>query len=263
MINKIIFIGAGNLATHLGEAFLNAGKEILQVYSRTEKSASELAVKLNCSYTTDLEKLLSGADLYIISVADSAIEKIAEMLPFDNVLVAHTSGSTDIKVLKRKNLRPAVFYPLQTFSKNVEVNFYEVPLFLEASDNKDLERLKILAGLISSKVYSIDSQQRVMLHIAAVFACNFTNHMLYIAEYLLKQNNMDFEILKPLISETISKAGHIGPFKAQTGPAARNDKYIIELHSEILSNYENYQKFYNFITNSIISKYCYKKEEDK
>ncbi len=260
MINKIVLIGAGNLATHFGKAFINAGKEIMQVYSRTERSASELAGKLNCHYTTSLGKLSPGADLYIVAVTDSAIAEISKKIKLDNPLVAHTSGSTDIKVLKRKNIRPAVFYPLQTFSKDTEVDLYEVPLFLEAINNEDHEKLKNLAEIISSKVYSIDSKQRVMLHIAAVFASNFTNHMLCIAEELLRKNKMSFDILQPLINETFKKAALIGPYKAQTGPAARNDKNILELHSEILSAFGDYRKFYNFMTKSIISKYCKKRE---
>ncbi len=260
MINKIVLIGAGNVSTHFGKAFMNAGKKVMQVFSRTERSARELAGKLNCPYTTSLENLLPGADLYMIAVTDSAIDEISKNISLDNPLVAHTSGSTDIKVLENKNIRPAVFYPLQTFSKDTEVNFNEVPLFLEAVNNKDHEKLKNLAGSISSKVYSIDSKQRVMLHIAAVFASNFTNHMLYIADDLLKKNKMSFDILQPLITETVKKAGLIGPFKAQTGPAVRNDKYILELHSDILSAFGDYRKFYNFITNSIISKHCKKRE---
>jgi len=258
MIKKITLIGAGNVATHIGVALMNAGKEILQVYSRTSKSASELADKLKCPYTTDLENILPGSDLYIISVADSAISKTVNEFPLDDVLVAHTSGSTDLDVLLKNNLRPAVFYPLQTFSKNVEVNFDQIPLFLETFYEEDMKKLKAFAGEISSKVYSINSQQRLILHISAVFACNFTNHMFYIAEDILNQHQLDFNILKPLIRETVRKAELSGPYKAQTGPAVRNDKSTLKLHSEILSSFGDYQKFYNFISDSIISKHLEK-----
>ncbi len=256
MIETIVLLGAGNVASNLGKAFLKAGKEIVQVYSRTQDSASCLAGKLGCPYTTRIESLYPGADLYIISVTDTAIDEIIKKIPFTDILLAHTSGSVDIKALKKNNIRPAVIYPLQTFSKDVEVDFEDVPLFLEAGNEKDLELLESLAGLLSSKVSSIDSKQRMVLHIAAVFACNFTNHMFYIAEDLLKQNKMEFQTLKPLINETIRKALLVGPFKAQTGPAVRNDKFILKLHDEMLSAFGDYRKFYNFITDSIIAKHA-------
>ncbi len=264
MINTIVLLGAGNVATHLGETLQQSGNRILQVYSRTEKAASELAGKLGCEHTTNVKDLVPGADLYILSVTDSAIEKIIKVFPFEDVLVAHTSGSTDVDVLKIKNIRPAVFYPLQTFSKDVKVDFSEVPLLIEAANDADLEKLKELAGSISSKVYTIDSKQRTILHIAAVFACNFTNHMLSIAGDLLESNDMSFEILKPLIEETVRKAAIAGPAKSQTGPAARNDQRTIKLHSEMLSEVGDYQKIYNFITDSIISKrYSIGKKQDR
>ncbi len=263
MIKKIILIGAGNVATQLSKALLNAGKEILQIYSRTESSASGLAHKINCPYTTRPEELLPGADLYIIAVSDAAIEEILKTFQFNNALVAHTSGSTDIKVLYDYDLRPAVFYPLQTFSKDVDVDFNDIPLFIEAKNDNDHKILTGLAKSLSSKVFSADSRQRMLIHIAAIFACNFTNHFFYLAENLLKKHRVDFDILMPLIKETVRKVELKGPFNAQTGPAVRSDKNILKLHSEMLSSVEDYQKIYNFISESIITEHTNNREKHK
>ena len=250
-LKKIVMAGAGNVATHLGLALKDAGCEILQVYSRTQESASLLANKLNCTFTTRAEDLSKGADLYIFSLADHALEEIMQAFPHKDAFVVHTSGSIGLDVMGRHLKNCGVFYPLQTFSRDVSLDFGSVPLCLEASDTLHLESLKNLALSISNNVHFINSQQRETLHIAAVFACNFTNHLYSIADEILEQEGVDFDILHPLLEETLRKAKQNKPADVQTGPAARNDLPVIQKHLQRLSSLPAYQKIYNFISQSI------------
>jgi len=261
-MNKIVLIGAGNVASNLGITLKEKGKEIVQVYSKTNSSSSLLAKKLNCDYTTDIKELKEEADLYIISVKDSAINEIVEQFPYENVLVAHTSGSVDIDVFSKKNIRPAVIYPLQTFSKDFLVDVSNSPILVEAANNEDLLKIKKIASEISDNVIHADSKQRSFSHLAAVFACNFSNHLFFIAEDILKKNNLSFDILKPLIKETFRKIESNSPYEVQTGPAVRNDKNIIKKHSELLSYSDSYQKIYNFISDNIVLNHLKKTDQN-
>lgn len=250
-LKKIVMAGAGNVATHLGLALKDAGCEILQVYSRTQESASLLANKLNCTFTTRTEDLSMGADLYIFSLSDHALEEIIQAFPHKDAFVVHTSGSIGLDAMGRYFKNCGVFYPLQTFSRDVSLDFGSIPLCLEASDAQHLESLKNLALAISNDVRFISSQQREILHIAAVFACNFTNHLYAIADEILEQEGVDFNILHPLLEETLRKAKQNKPADVQTGPAARNDLPVIQKHLQRLSSLPAYQKIYNFISQSI------------
>jgi predicted short-subunit dehydrogenase-like oxidoreductase (DUF2520 family) len=247
---EIVIIGAGNVATHLSKALVKAGNNIKQIYSRTEVSAKTLAKELNIDYTTNIESIDNEADLYIFSVSDNAIPELALKLDIKDKNVVHTAGSVPLSVLKgAKNY--GVFYPLQTFSKSREVNFKEIPLCIEANNNEFNQTLTELAGQISKSVWQIDSVQRKRLHLSAVFACNFVNHMYALAKDLLSHEEIDFEILYPLIKETAIKATTMGPKLAQTGPALRNDTESLEKHIELLSSYPEIQKIYRTISESI------------
>lgn len=246
-------IGAGNVATHLGKALQKAGRNVQQVYSRTPKAASLLATEFNCEYTSDLSGIYPNADLYIFSVSDHALPDLLRNFPHKGVFAAHTSGSHSLQMLTEVGFRSGVFYPLQTFSKNVIPDFSTIPLCIEASGKDELELLAELASVISHDVRHIDSSQREIIHIAAVFACNFTNHMYAVADDLLEKNNIRFDILFPLLDETLRKAKEKRPVLVQTGPAARNDQNIIEKHVNKLSSLPDYQKLYNFISESIQS----------
>jgi predicted short-subunit dehydrogenase-like oxidoreductase (DUF2520 family) len=251
-IRNIVLIGAGNVAWHLGDAFLQNGIKVLQVFSRTPASAGALAEKLNCNFTCDISQIVGGADMYLFSVTDSALSGCIEEFPHREVLLAHTSGSIGIDILRNTGCRAGVFYPLQTFSRNVPLNMSDIPICIEASDTKDEKLLDDLAQTISSDVRKINSEQREILHLAAVFACNFTNHMFAIADEILASKQIRFDIMAPLIRETIAKISGKRPGEVQTGPAVRNDQLIMQKHMQRLSHDEHYQKIYRLISQSII-----------
>jgi predicted short-subunit dehydrogenase-like oxidoreductase (DUF2520 family) len=252
LIQRIVFIGAGNVATHLSQALQKAGTEIEQVYSRTIGSAELLARKLDCDYTSDLSRISPKADLYIFSVSDGALVQVLNDFPFRDAFAVHTSGSMPIELLAKAGFKGGVFYPLQTFSKIIKPEFSSIPLCLEACNEGFLSRLHVLASTISEDVRYINSEQREIIHLAAVFACNFTNHLYNISHELLSAGNISPDILFPLIDETIRKAKIHHPANVQTGPAMRKDYEIMNKHINRLSALPAYQKIYTFISESII-----------
>ena len=244
---KVTIIGSGNVAQHLIKAFSNSKEvELQQVLVRNSESVTALID--SAKVITEYSDLLD-TDLYIIAVSDSAIAEVSSLLPFSDKLVAHTSGTMPIDALSAKNRR-AVFYPLQTFSKTKSVDFKKVPLCLEAENEADLERIRQIGTSISDDVNFINSQQRKSLHVAAVFVSNFANHLYFIGEEICKENNIPFDILKPLIRETAEKIYHLDPKKAQTGPAIRGDQNTIDAHLKFIQN-EDYKKIYSLLTESI------------
>ena len=244
---RITLIGSGNVAQHLIKAFSKSEVvEIAQVFSRKKEKLSSLI---------EFDKIVSDyhdlkeADLYIIAVTDNAIADVSEQLPFNNQLVVHTSGTASIETLDDKN-RKGVFYPLQTFSKNKEIDFSVIPICLEADNTFDFRVLETVAKSISKAVFPINSEQRKALHVAAVFVNNFTNHLYQIGQEICEENQVSFDILKPLIQETAEKIKTLEPIDAQTGPAKRNDSSTIEAHLEYLTN-ENQKNIYKILTQSI------------
>ena len=199
--------------------------------------------------TSELSQLQT-VDVTIIAVSDNAIADVSKQLPFENQLVVHTSGSLSMEALDPKN-RKGVFYPLQTFSKSKEVDFKVIPICLEAQNDNDFKTLEILAKTISNSVTTITSEQRKALHVAAVFVSNFTNHLYQIGNEICVENNIPFEILKPLIQETANKILSLSPIDAQTGPAKRNDTQTINTHLNFLSD-DNQKEIYKILTKSII-----------
>lgn len=246
---RIVLIGAGNVATCLGKALKAAGHSIAQVYSRTERSAQALAQELNSPFTTSLNEL-SAADLYIIAVKDDALPDIASEIRVKGIIV-HTCGSIDMQVLKDCSKSFGVLYPLQTFSKSKEVDFSKVPFCIEASSDTARKIIENAARSISGNIHRVNSEQRRVLHLSAVFACNFTNHMFTIAEDILKKENIPFSILLPLIEETVDKVKNNSPREMQTGPAKRNDTEIMKKHLEMLSGDEKAQELYRLISAKI------------
>jgi predicted short-subunit dehydrogenase-like oxidoreductase (DUF2520 family) len=244
----ISIIGSGNAAQHLILAFEKSSEvQLIQVFSRDKNKVKALvdSQKIINDYD-DLQKV----DLIIIAVSDHAIVEVSSKIPFQNQLVAHTSGAVSLNDLDAKN-RKSVFYPLQTFSKNKEINFFEIPICLEAQNESDFEILKKIAQTISHKTYKINSEQRKSLHVSAVFVCNFVNHLYQIGNEICTENNVDFEILKPLILETANKIKTLSPKEAQTGPAKRQDSQTINSHLAFLSD-ENQKEIYKILTKSII-----------
>jgi len=246
-MKTINIIGSGNVAYHLVRALKNLTNYKIQniVIRSLDQVANIFPRDLVISNINDLRK----ADITLIAVTDSAIHEVSSLIPFEDSLVVHTSGTTSLEVISDKNRR-GVFYPLQTFSKDKEIDFKEVPLCLEAEDLNDLTELRLLAEELSNKVYNISSNQRKSLHVAAVFVSNFTNHMFTIGNEICTEHNIPFDILKPLIKETADKINYLDPKGAQTGPAIRNDKTTIKAHEDFLKN-KTYKTIYQLITQSI------------
>ena len=248
---KIALIGAGNLATQLGIELIDKGQEVVKVYSRERINAMELAAKLKCPFTDDLSEIGLEADLFIIAVTDDTIELILASVNFGDRLVVHTAGGVSIDIFNPYCKNFGVLYPLQTFSKEKRADFSEIPLCIEANSDENLEILKSLAKTISEKVKVITSEERFWIHLAAVFASNFVNHFYLIGELLLEDHNLDFDLLKPLIKEAAKKAVSHTPKTVQTGPAVRNDKTVMNKHLEMLSNYPEWERLYQLISESI------------
>jgi predicted short-subunit dehydrogenase-like oxidoreductase (DUF2520 family) len=255
---KIVLIGAGNVATHLGRKLVEVGEEVVQVFSRKILNAGQLALELGAGYTNGLEGVVQNADLCIIAVHDDAIGEVAATLALNgdlDKLVVHTSGATPMRVFSdaAPNLRRVgVFYPLQTFSKIRQPDFSKIPICIDASKADDLAILNNLALKISPHIYPINDQQRATLHLAAVFVNNFTNHLFTIGEKILKDGDMPFEMLLPLIQETVSKLKDGPPAAMQTGPAIRHDDATIERHLRQLEGRPDLKEIYQLLTQSIV-----------
>ncbi len=252
-LKKVVLVGAGNVATHLGPALCDAGYEVVQVFSRTEASASALAGKLHCPYTTRLDMVNPEADMYIVSVKDSALEKVIPPLVsrHPDAFFVHTAGSMPMNVWKGLAWHYGVLYPMQTFSKGRGVDFSTVPFFVEGSGKEEMETLKILAGQLGGKAYEATSEQRRYLHVAAVFACNFANHMYAVAEHLLALHGLPFGAMLPLIDETARKVHELSPLEAQTGPARRYDENVINRHLSMLADEPELAELYELISKNI------------
>ena len=250
MAIHINIIGAGNMAYQLTRAFYNHPEvRLQQLYNRSELSPEFNAFEIEKTHNLSL---LRPADVCIITVKDEAITEVSEKIPLENQLVVHTSGNTSIEAIDSKNRR-GVFYPLQTMNKQTIVDFEKVPFCLEAENTNDFYLLQRLASLLSTKIYALNSYQRRVLHLAAVFMNNFSNHLVYISEQICKENEVPFEILQPLLTETFAKLQNTSAYDAQTGPARRNDSLTISNHLAMLS--DNYKEIYEIITNSIINTY--------
>ena len=249
---KIVLIGAGNLATHLGKALHAAGHDMVQVFSRTMQSAETLASLLDAEPLTDIAQVRDDADVYIFSVKDSALEQlISQLCGGEKKVFLHTAGSMPMSVFRGKALHYGVLYPMQTFSKQREVDFSIIPCFIEANDEFALKQIEGLAGQISHRVYQLSSEDRKYLHLSAVFACNFANHCYAASQELLQQHGIPFDVMLPLIDETAAKVHGMTPKEAQTGPAVRYDENVIGKQIQLLENQPYFQKIYDCMSKSI------------
>ncbi len=249
---KIVILGSGNVATHLSLALLRAGNSIIQVFSRDISHAANLAAKLKCESISDIEKLNCHADLYFFSVSDDAITTLVSSLPYLEGMVVHTSGATGIDVLSAKFKSAGVLYPLQTFSAKRDIDFKNVPLLIEASNQESEDLLVHIASSISLHVQKVNSAGRSALHLAAVLACNFTNHLYALAAELLEKESLSFNLLYPLMEETLAKAKAYPPATVQTGPARRLDINTINKHIDYLGKDTFEASLYILLTDSII-----------
>lgn len=248
----IVMIGAGNLANSLAPALNRAGYRISQVYSRTEDSALSLSTRLKCEYTTKLSQIRNDASIYFLVLTDQATLTFINEFNFPDAMIVHVSGGLNIDVLRGSALKYGVFYPIQTFSKGLELEFKNIPICIEAGDQVSEERLMKIAKKLSDIYYKIDSLQRKYLHAAAVFACNYVNHMYDISSEILREASLPFSLLHPLIRETAEKAIKNQPNEVQTGPAVRNDMVVINEHLKLLATNKHYQHLYKILSESII-----------
>jgi predicted short-subunit dehydrogenase-like oxidoreductase (DUF2520 family) len=253
MGKKIVMIGAGNVATHLSAALIKSGNPIIQVFSRSRNSARKLAENLSASWTIQMSEITDRGDLYILAVSDDILPEIAAKLKLQNKLLVHTSGSIGLDVFKESSEYYGVIYPVQTFSKEREIDFSNVPIFVEGNNEASEKSLIELCEKISGSVLKMDSTDRMYLHAAAVFACNFTNHLYHIASEILRKRNLPFELLVPLIHETANKIKSVHPAMAQTGPAIRNDQIVIKKHLDLLSFSPGTSELYQKLSQSIYS----------
>ncbi|WP_276348168.1 Rossmann-like and DUF2520 domain-containing protein [Daejeonella sp. JGW-45] len=250
---NIVILGSGNVATHLGRAFKMAGQSIVQVWSRNIDHAKELADTIGSEAVSDIDDLYTSADLYIIAVSDDAIRSVARQLKVGDKLIVHTSGSTPLEALDGVSEHTGVFYPLQTFSSNKAVDFRQIPIAIEANTPEDLAVIRSIADRLSERVKELNSSQRKALHVAAVLACNFTNHLYALSQELLEANNLDFDLIRPLIAETAGKINLNEPKAVQTGPAIRNDRGIIKSHLEMLKDQPDVYEIYEKLSQSIVN----------
>ena len=250
---KIAIVGAGNVAYTLCKVLKNKGINPYCVYVRDASAAEKMHLDLNVETVSDYEKVLKS-DFLIIAVKDDAITEVAAYLIDYKGLVVHTSGTKPAELLNRTE-RYGVFYPLQTMSKEREISFDDVPLLIYANSPEDLIRLHGFASLLSSKVEYCDDEQRKAIHLSAVYVSNFSNLMLEIGDKILKNNNLDLLLMKPLVMEMIQKSFQISPDRALTGPARRGDLATIKEHEKMLANNPKELEIYKILTDYIFEKY--------
>ncbi len=248
---RVVLIGSGNVATSLALA-LNGKCHLVQVYSRSMASAEALASRVGAQATNDLSQIVTDADIYVISVVDDAITRVLETCPARGGLWVHTSGSTSIDVFKGKRTRYGVLYPMQSFSKSCPARMHEVHIFIEGCDSCATQEVKELAMLLTNNVHEITSTERERLHVAAVFACNFANHMFTLSSEVLDEAGIPFDAMLPLIKTTIAKLDNLTPTQSQTGPAARGDVNVIERHLQSLSGDKH--DIYRLLSQSILNR---------
>ncbi|MFP4471875.1 MAG: Rossmann-like and DUF2520 domain-containing protein [Bacteroidales bacterium] len=252
-IGSITMIGAGRVATHLALHLAERGTEIRQVYSRTMKSAEKLADKLGAMAVDRLVDLDHKSDLYIVAVVDDAIPGIVRQFSPAGKIVVHTSGSVAMDALQTASAHHGVFYPLQSFTHGREVDFSEIPLCIEASDAATESNLLELAKMLSRDVRLIDSTQRALIHVAAVFANNFSNFLFLQGGEILEQAGVSFDILLPLIRETVQRLNQHHPRETQTGPSVRNDEKTMGKHLNLIAGDPSKKEIY-----LLLSKYIQK-----
>lgn len=250
---NVVLIGAGNVAFHLGKALKRSGNKLLLLINRDVKKGERLGFELGCPNTTDFKAIPDETDIVIIAVKDDAIGEVGSKIFCPGKVVVHTSGSVPMSVLERSSDRIGVFYPLQTMHRNSEVNMNEVPFCIEGNTRATEEMLVQLARSISDNVQVLSSEQRKITHIAAVFACNFTNHFYALSEEILEKNGMSLDILKPLIKKTAANILTDHPKSLQTGPAKRNDTKVMQEHLDMLEKLSpELKKLYEDVSRSII-----------
>jgi len=248
---EIVILGSGNVATHLAKALRANNITISQIYSRSFESAQNLANIIGSDFTNSVSKISRKADIYFYAITDDALLSIIESINIPNAIHVHTAGSVEMEIFKNHVNHYGVFYPLQTFSRTKELDFKDIPILIEASNIDTENQLFKIANAVSKHCLKANSTQRKQIHLAAVFVCNFTNYMYSVGAELAENSSLSFDILKPLIAETANKINFLAPKDAQTGPATRNDKKVINEHLKMLETEPELQQLYQEISSQI------------
>ena len=251
---NIAIIGSGNVAFHIGNALKKTQNKLTGVYARNEKTGSRLAFELGCEYFPDITSIADEVDIILLAVNDDAVASVVSQIFYPGKIVAHTSGTVRMEMLEAASDRIGVFYPLQTLHKDNKVGMSEVPFCIESNTKWGEGMLMELAASIGDNVHLVNSEQRRTMHLAAVVACNFSNHLYSIAQEILNKDGLDLSILKPLIIQTAENIKNGNPKSLQTGPAIRGDQEVIKKHEAILQekNPERVE-LYKMLTQSILS----------
>lgn len=249
--SKITFVGSGNVAWHLAKAFDLAGHQIHQIISRNQTSGKELAKTYAAFFDTKPENVFDDSDFVFLAIPDKAIENVIQQIKVNSPIFVHCAGSCPLTAISNVKKNTGVFYPLQSFTKGRKLNFYEVPVFVEASDKDVLQKIWDLADSISNTIKHLDSEKRLYLHLAAVISNNFTNHLLGQAKKVMDMKELPLAWLKPLVEETVKKAFDLGPENSQTGPAIRNDEPTLQKHLEMLESNPELKELYSVISKDI------------
>jgi predicted short-subunit dehydrogenase-like oxidoreductase (DUF2520 family) len=255
---NITLVGSGNIAWHIGHRIIDIGGRIVKIISRGGEKAYALAGDLNCEVQNDFSISNADSDYIIVAINDSHLRDVLLKLNIRDSILLHTSGSLGLDVFPPNVESYGVLYPFQTLTAGIDVNFSLIPLCIEGCDKSTTAKIEKLAGKLSSVVKVLDSQQRRILHLTGVIGNNFTNHFMTLAIELLEKNNMDRELLMPLLEETINKLKKTGAYDAQTGPARRNNMEVINKHMELLNSEPRLKKLYSIVSDSIIAYYSRK-----
>lgn len=247
---KISIIGSGNVAFHLAQIFFEKDLLVEEVYSRNKIEGKKLAELVNANFNSDIKAVGLNTDIIIMAISDDAIPAVCKKLNLDTQILAHTSGIANTEDLKMATKNYACFYPLQTFTKGAAVDFENIPILINAANSQTLSDLKTIGFKISNTVKEISDIERQKLHLSAVIVNNFTNHLFSLSSKYLAKNKIDFNLLKPLIQETVHKISNSDPITNQTGPAKRNDLNTIEKHFSLIED-EDLKEIYKILTKSI------------
>jgi len=244
-------IGAGNVSTHISRHFHLAGHQISCIYSRTEASALQLAAELGVPGTSNVEDVPVDADFYLLCVPDRVALEVAEKFRHTSGIWIHTAGALSMNLFEGVFKQYGVLYPLQTLSQSRPLEPSQVPCLVEGSSPQVLASLMKLALSVYSSVEEVNSEKRLVIHTAAVFANNFTNHMVHIAKELISDQNIDPQMIEPILQETFEKIMALGTVEGRTGPAIRGDQITMNKHIELLKDHPEWEKLYTFISRDI------------
>lgn len=256
----MVVIGSGNVAWHLINAFSKKGIHVVQILAQNKKTARNLSKSFSIPYIINPALLIKDAGIYLMAVQDDRIGDVAPVLGLKDQLLVHTSGFSSIDILAGASSNTGVLWPLQTLTAGKNIEYDQIPFFVEGNTNENSVQLTRFAGLISERVMVTDSPTRQKIHLAAVIASNLTNQLYSISASILERQEIPFDVLAPLILETAVKAGQQHPLQSQTGPAVRKDLQVIARHLDLLRDDPAFQDIYRLITENIIHHHDKKNE---